>query len=224
VSHAALPVAVLISGTGSNLKALIDARDAGRLDIDLCMVVSNRPEAPGLQHARNGRVPFTIINAETAGGADRQDAEIAACLDRCGAELVVLAGYMRILGAGIVERFAGRMINLHPSLLPSYPGLDTYSRVLATADTEHGSSIHFVTAELDGGPVISQVRIPILEGDDPHSLAARLGPNEHRLLLATVELFTRHRVKMGSEGVLMDGIRLQRPLLLNDDDSLEIPE
>lgn len=217
-----LPVAVLISGTGSNLATLIRARDEGRLDIDLRMVISNRAKAPGLDHARNGGVPITVINAETAGGGGKQDEEIAACLEACGAELVVLAGYMRILGAEIAERFAGRMINLHPSLLPKYPGLDTYSQVLATSDTEHGSSIHFVTAELDGGPVISQVRIPILDDDDPQSLAARLGPNEHRLLVATVELFVHRRVKMHPEGVSLDGKRLQRPLLLDDDDTFTL--
>jgi len=221
MSGRALPIAVLISGTGSNLRALIRARDEGRLDLDLRLVVSNRAEAPGLEHARNGGVACAVINAETAGGKDHQDAAIAAHLEQSGAELVILAGYMRILGPEIVARFAGRMLNLHPSLLPKYPGLDTYAQVLAAGDAEHGSSIHFVTAELDGGPVISQVRIPVLASDDTHTLAARLSPNEHRLLLATVELFVGGRVKMGPEGILLDGERLPRPLSLRDDDTFD---
>ena len=214
-----LKVAVLISGTGSNLRALIQACDAGRINLDFRMVISNQPAAPGLDHARKAGIPVSVISVKDAGGRGQQEGQIADCLQSCDAELIVLAGYMQILGEALVRQFEGRMINLHPSLLPKYPGLHTYDQVLGTSDREHGSSIHFVTAELDGGPVISQVRIPILPDDNPGALARRLGPEEHRLLLATVELFAIRQVKMDSDGVQLDGQRLRQPLLLDDEDT-----
>ena len=216
-----LPVAVLISGTGSNLKALINAVEQDHLELDLCHVISNRTDAPGLDHASDAGIPCSVINAHSAGGSEDQDREIGQCLAACGAELVVLAGYMRILGADLVQRFLGQMINLHPSLLPRYPGLHTYERVIANGDHEHGASIHYVTTELDGGPVISQVRIPVLPHDTSDTLAARLGPREHNLLQATVELFTHGRVKMRPGGVLLDAQRLQQPLVLSVNNDFE---
>ncbi len=219
MSHRALPVAVLISGTGTNLNALINAVDQGRLNIDLRHVISNRVAASGLDHARAAGIACSVIDAQSAGGSETQDHEILQCLAACGAELVILAGFMRILGSDLVQRFPGQMINLHPSLLPLYPGLHTYERVLATQDREHGASIHFVTTELDGGPVISQVRIVVLPHDNPDTLAARLAPREHSLLTATVELFTRMRVKMRLGSVLLDEQRLRQPLVLNADDA-----
>ena len=215
-----LKIAVLISGTGSNLKALIDARDAGRLNIDIARVISNKAQAGGLQHARSAGIPCSVIPSAGVESREVLDRSIMQSLDEVQPELVVLAGYMRILGAELVNHFAGRIINLHPSLLPLYPGLDTYRRALEAGDTEHGSSMHFVTEGLDDGPLIAQVRIPVLAADDPATLAARLGPQEHRLVVATVELFTRHRVEQSPDGVLVDGAPLPRPLLLNDDDQL----
>lgn len=213
-----LAVAVLISGTGSNLKAVADAMASGLLDINIRLVISNKPDAPGLDHARRAGIPFVIIKP---GDRETQDLEIRQHLLDCGAELVILAGYMRIIGAKLVDAFEGRIINLHPALLPLYPGLDTYQRALDAGDSEHGSSIHFVIAELDAGPVISQVRIPVLKDDDAASLAGRLGPKEHRLLLATVELFAARRVIMASRGVLLDGNALERPLTLNEDNTFD---
>lgn len=213
MSRRPLRVAVLISGTGSNLKTLIDAARSGRLNIEICQVISNRSEAPGLDHARDAGIETGVI---AASGRSAQDRAIAHCLDGKEVELVVLAGYMSILGARLVTRYTGRMINLHPSLLPLYPGLDTYRRALAAGDREHGASIHFVTSDLDSGPVISQVRIPVLPGDTARELATRLGPREHDLLRATVELFTERRVEMHSTAVVLDGRRLTQPLLLNE--------
>lgn len=220
MTRSPLSVAVLISGTGSNLRALIDAMRSGRLDITIPHVISNRREAPGLQHARQAGIPCSIFDLETTGKGPPLDRAIQRCLDPVDPDLIVLAGYMRILGSELVRHFDGRIINLHPSLLPKYPGLDTYRRVLAAGDPVHGSSMHFVTEGLDDGPLITQVRIPVLPDDTPQSLAARLGPEEHRLIVATVELFTRHRVVKGPEGVLIDGKALQRPLLLHSDDRL----
>lgn len=209
-----LKVAVLISGTGSNLKTLIEAVARQRLSLDICLVISNKAEAPGLHHARLAGIPVAVINKQFGSGA-LQDHEITRVLDRAEPDLVLLAGYMRILGAEPVTRYLGRMINLHPSLLPRYQGLHTYQRALEAGDTEHGGSIHFVTTELDGGPVISQVRIPVDTDDDAASLAARLAPREHELLVATMELFTHHRVKMVPGGVSLDENPLAQPLLLN---------
>jgi len=211
-----LRLAVLISGTGSNLKTLIDACGDGRLDLDIVRVVSNRAGAPGLEHARAAGVPWSVIDAAGAAGGQSEDQAVAACLREARPDLVLLSGYMRILGAGLVREFEGRMINQHPSLLPKFKGLDTYRRVLAAGDTEHGASVHFVTAELDDGPVIAQARVPVLAGDTAATLAARLSPVEHRLLLAVMELFTHHRVTMDSGGVMLDGRRLEQPLQLDE--------
>ncbi|NNE06839.1 MAG: phosphoribosylglycinamide formyltransferase [Xanthomonadales bacterium] len=208
-----LRTAVLISGTGSNLKTLIEASNRGRLNLDLCQVISSRADAPGLEHARTAGIPAEVIS-ESDGGL--QDQKITACLRPHDPELVVLAGYMRILGRQPVEAFSGRMINLHPSLLPLFPGLDTYRRVLEAGNPMHGASIHFVTSELDAGPVIAQVQVPVRENDTPGDLAARVGPREHALLTATVELFARRRVEMSHEQVLLDGQPISQPLQLNE--------
>jgi len=220
MSRKPLSVAVLIFDTGSNLKALIDATHAGRLNISIERVISNKAQAGGLEHARKAGIPCSVFDAQSTGVGEPLDRAIADCLDQVRPELVVLAGYMRILGPRLVRKFAGRMINLHPSLLPRYPGLDTYRRCLANGDREHGSSMHFVTEGLDDGPLITQVRIPVLPDDTPQTLAARLGPIEHRLVVATVELFTRHKVEMSGDRVIVDGMPLQRPLELQKDDRL----
>ena len=212
-----MKVCVLISGSGSNLQALIDARDEKRIDIDIVSVISNRADARGLERANKAGIPTSILDHR--GFADRNefDRALALLIGSGNPQLVILAGFMRIIGPGVLDPFNGRIINLHPSLLPLYRGTDTYQRALDAGDREHGASIHFVTGELDGGPVISQVRIPILAGDDKHKLAARLAPMEHRLLVSTIEFFTQHRVESGNTGVLVDESRLSRPLLLQAD-------
>jgi phosphoribosylglycinamide formyltransferase-1 len=211
---------VLISGTGSNLKALIDARDSGRLEVEIARVISNKPQAGGLQHARSAGIPSSVFSSAEAESRAELDRAIMQCLDEVQPDLIVLAGYMRILGGELVNRFAGRIINLHPSLLPLYPGLNTYQRALEAGDNEHGSSMHFVTEGLDDGPLIAQVKIPVQPGDDAGALASRLGPQEHRLIVATVELFTRHTVEQTAGGVMIDGIRLAQPLILDEHDQL----
>jgi phosphoribosylglycinamide formyltransferase-1 len=212
-----LRITVLVSGSGSNLQALIDACAAGRLDADIIHVISNVAAARGLQRARDAGIRSSVL--EHGAFADRS--EFDAALARLAAEdepdLVVLAGFMRIIGTPMLDPFRGRMINLHPSLLPRYRGTDTYQRALDAGDPEHGASIHFVTEELDGGPVIAQVVIPILPGDDAVTLAARLGPMEHRLVVATVGLFAGHRVECIDATVRVDGGVLAQPLRLRDD-------
>jgi phosphoribosylglycinamide formyltransferase-1 len=214
MNNSSLKAAVLISGTGSNLKALIDAVGRGQLNLDIVQVVSNRPKAPGLGHARSASIPFSVIDHADYPERAEHDAAVADVLLQSGAELIILAGYMRILGEDFANRFAGRMINLHPSLLPLYKGLDTYDRALDAGDTETGASIHFVTAGLDSGPVISQIRIPILKGDDAATLKARLGPLEHELLVATVRLFCERKIHCADNTVSYAGKEIEQPLQL----------
>jgi len=215
-------ITVLISGNGSNLQALIDARDSGRLKLKRLHVISNIAEAFGLERARKAGIPCSILSHKTFATRDEFDLELAGVIAAQRPDLIILAGFMRILGPPILRRFAGKMINLHPSLLPLYPGTDTYERALRAGDDAHGASMHFVTAELDGGPVISQVRIPIKKGDDAQSLAKRLAPREHELVVATTELFIRNSVQCRHDRVFVNGKPLERPLLLRPNGQLEL--
>lgn len=213
---------VLISGTGSNLQALIDAIEAGRMELEINHVISNVADAKGLQRAEKAGIRTSVL--EHGRFADRNDfdAALALLMAAGNPDLVILAGFMRIIGTPVLEPFKGRMINLHPALLPRYRGINTYQRAIDGGDQEHGASIHFVTAELDGGPVISQVVIPILEHDSPDSLAARLGPKEHELVVATVEFFTRHEVECDGGAIKVDGKIVNRPYLLQADGCLGV--
>ena len=218
---AALRTTVLISGSGSNLQALIDARQAGGLNVEIGHVISNVTGAHGLQRAAQAGIRTSVL--EHGGFASREafDQALSRLIAEGRPQLVVLAGFMRIIGPAVLDPLRGRMINLHPSLLPLYRGTDTYQRAIDAGDTSHGASIHFVTEELDGGPIISQVLIPILAGDDAASLQARLAPMEHRLVVATVALFSCHRVECGDGQVFVDGSRLDRPLRLQADGQLD---
>ncbi len=210
-----LRVAALISGAGSNLAVALDAIAAGRLNARVVEVISNRAQAPGLDLARRHGVDTRVIDAATAGDAG-QDATIEQRLNELSPDLVLLTGYMRILGPGPVNAFHGKMINQHPSLLPKYKGLHTHRRAIEAGDREHGASLHFVTPELDGGPVIAQVRVPIRHGDDETSLAERLRPREQDLLLAVLPLFAARRLDLGPDGPRLDGRPLTQPLLLQE--------
>ena len=212
-----LRAGVLISGTGSNLKALISAIENNGLELNIVRVVSNRADAPGLGHAKNAGIPISVISHTDYPDRQAHDAAVMEALQQDQAELVILAGYMRILGEGFTHQYSGRMINLHPALLPLYKGLDTYNRVLQAGDEETGASIHFVTAGLDSGPVISQIKTPVLPDDDAASLAARLGPLEHKLVVATVELFCKRKVHYQQGAVFHQGQVIEQPLQLRHD-------
>jgi phosphoribosylglycinamide formyltransferase-1 len=212
---------VLVSGNGSNLQALIDARGAGKLNIEITHVISNVASANGLKRAAEAGIPTSILEHGSFASRDEFDRALALLMTSGEPDLVVLAGFMRIIGPRVLEPFAGKMINLHPSLLPLYKGTETYRRALEAGDLTHGASIHFVTGELDGGPVISQVTIPILKNDDPQSLAARLAPMEHRLVVATVRFMAEHRVECREGAVIIDGMRQERPLQLQDNDQFK---
>jgi phosphoribosylglycinamide formyltransferase-1 len=207
-----LPIVVLISGNGSNLQAIIDAVEAGMLHADIRAVISNRPAAYGLKRARRHRITTAVVDHRDYPDRERFDQALQHCIDRFRPGLVVLAGFMRILTPAFVEHYRGRMINIHPSLLPRYTGLNTHQRAIDANDREHGVSIHFVTNELDGGPVISQARVPILPGDDTAALAARVLAQEHVLYPQTLEWYCRGRLRQRDNHVLFDGKRLDKPI------------
>lgn len=235
-----LKAAVLISGSGSNLKALIQAVNSGDLALDIVRVISNRADAGGLAYAQAAGIPVSVVPHQDYASRDAHDDAISGVLEIAQPELIILAGYMRILSDAFAQRYSHCMINLHPSLLPLYKGLNTYKRTLDAGDKETGASIHMVTAGLDDGPVISQVRIPIKVDDDAASLAARLGPLEHQLLVATVRQFCTQalRYEMAADGnggnsrdksrndasangrLIFKGKTLEAPLQLQSDGSL----
>ena len=211
-----LKIAVLASGRGSNLQALIDARRDGQLPIEVVLVAGDKAQALALRRAETAGIPTLALDPRGYASRAAYDADLFARIASSGAELVVLAGFMRILDASVLLPWSGRIINIHPSLLPKYAGLHTHRRALAAGDAEHGSSVHFVTAELDGGPVLAQARIAVLPGDTPETLADHLLAHEHRLLVATVAAIAARRITLGSEGVLHDGVALEAPLQLRD--------
>ena len=206
-----LRVAVLLSGRGSNLGALIEATRAG-LPIRIVAALSNKPDAPGLGLARDASIPTSVVEPRAHVDKAAFEAALFEAVAASGAELVVLAGFMRVLSAETVEHWRGRLINIHPSLLPKYQGLHTHARALEAGDREHGASVHFVTPVLDGGPVLMQVRIPVLPADTADTLAARLLPQEHRLLVAAVRLFAERRVRLDGDRIGVDGEVLAAPL------------
>ena len=174
-------VGVLISGRGSNMAALIEAAKAEDYPAEIALVVSNKADAAGLGRARAEGVEAMAIRAKDFADRDAFEAAIDAELRARGVRIVCLAGYMRILGPAFVERWRGRMINIHPSLLPAYKGLHTHERALADGVSEHGCTVHLVTPELDDGEILAQARVPVLPGDDADKLAARVLAEEHRL-------------------------------------------
>jgi phosphoribosylglycinamide formyltransferase-1 len=216
-----MPVVVLISGTGTNLQALIDAIAAGEVHARIAAVISNRPGAGGLERARRAGITTHVL--DHTGYPDRAafDAALAATIDAYRPGLVVLAGFMRILTPDFVEHYAGRMINIHPSLLPDFRGLNTHERVLRAGVKEHGASVHFVNNELDGGPVIMQARIPVRSDDTPKTLAARVQQREHRLYPRVVGLLADGRLMLQGGAVWFDDAPLDAPLDLDTQASPE---
>lgn len=212
-------IAVLASGRGSNLQALIDAQRAGQMPGRIVLVAGDRAEAPALRAAETAGIPTLAL--APAGYAERShfDAELFARIAACAPDLIVLAGFMRVLSPAVLEPWAGRILNIHPSLLPRHRGLATHRKVLAAGDHEHGASVHFVTAELDGGPVLAQARIPVPAGITAEALGERVLEQEHRLLPACVALLASGRVRLQGEIILLDGVPLPAPLQLGPADT-----
>ena len=201
-------LAVLISGTRSNLQAILDAIDAGELPARVSLVLSNKAGAAGLARAERAGVPAQAIDHR--GFPDRAsfDQAMIERIDAHGADTVVLAGFMRILSPGFVRHYQGRLINIHPSLLPKYPGLNTHARALEAGDREHGCSLHFVTDELDGGPLIAQARFPVAANDTAETLSEKVQAREHRLYPQVLRWRAQQRLQMTDQGVELDGERL----------------
>lgn len=214
-------IAILVSGRGSNLQALLDAIDAGRLDARIVGVFSDRPRAAALE-----RVPAPLRwSADARRFPDRAgfDATLADAVEAVRPDWVICAGYMRILGEAFISRFRGRLLNIHPSLLPKYRGLHTHARALEAGDREHGASVHWVVPELDAGAVIAQAVIPVLPGDKPEDLAARLLPREHALLAAVAALAVSGRLTEQGDEAWLDGQPLLKPLSLDSAGQLTLP-
>ncbi|GAB5498860.1 MAG: phosphoribosylglycinamide formyltransferase [Pseudohongiellaceae bacterium] len=196
------PIVVLISGNGSNLQALIDA--SVHSNFKIAGVISNQPDALGLERAQRDDIPTRVV--DHSGYADRKEFDLALleAIEEFDPKLVVLAGFMRILGPEFVSHYAGRLINIHPSLLPRYPGIKTHQRAIDAGDKEHGCTVHFVTDETDGGPVIAQERVPITSADTPASLAARVLEKEHLVYAKVVSWFAAGRLRMVGNHALLD--------------------
>lgn len=198
-------VVVLLSGTGSNLQALIDSDDVKASPANIRAVISNRADAYGLQRAKDAGIDTRVLDHKAFEGREAFDAALIEVIDEFKPQLVVLAGFMRILSAEFVRHYQGRLLNIHPSLLPKYKGLHTHQRALEAGDGEHGCSVHFVTEELDGGPLVVQAVIPVESDDSPHSLAQRVHAQEHRIYPLAVRWFAEGRLSLDERGALLDG-------------------
>ncbi len=210
-----LPIVILLSGRGSNFKAIVDAINNDGLPVKICAVVSNRSDAKGLAYAQHAGLQTRSLNADNYPSRERFDQAMQDCIDTFNPTLVVLAGYMRILTADFVRHYAGRLINIHPSLLPEFRGLDTHRRALEAGVKQHGASVHFVTEELDGGPIVLQASVPVIEDDTSESLAARVLTAEHRIYPKVLGWFAENRLDWNNGQVLLDG----KPLTSTPQDS-----
>lgn len=196
------PIAVMISGNGSNLQALIDH------NIDIALVISSNPKAFGLSRAKQANIPTAVLEARQFNSPEEQDDYLLEQLAKFNIQLIVLAGYMRILGNKIIKQYYPHIINTHPSLLPKYPGLDTYQRALDAKDTEHGCTIHLVNEELDSGPIIAQVAFPIGDEDDKSSLKNKTQHIEHKLYPKVVQMLLNDELKITAQGILHQNQKL----------------
>ncbi|MFT0531409.1 phosphoribosylglycinamide formyltransferase [Castellaniella hirudinis] len=195
-----LRVAILISGRGSNMQALAQAVAAEALPVDICTVVSNRADAAGLAWARGQGLPAVALAHRDYPSREAFDAALQAHLDALAPDYILLAGFMRVLGADFVQHFAGRIINIHPSLLPAFPGLHTHQQALAQGVQWHGCTVHFITPVLDHGPIIAQGVVPVRHDDTPDALAARLLPMEHQVFVQTLRWLAQGRVRLLADG------------------------
>lgn len=197
-------LAILISGRGSNLQAFIDACASGELAAQIAIVISNNPEADGLQRAERADLPHRCIDHRNYSSREDFDQALVDELHAHEVDLVVLAGFMRILTPVLIKPYLGRLLNIHPSLLPKYPGLRTHQRALEAGDTEAGVTVHFVTQELDGGPPVLQARVPVMPGDTAATLAARVSVQEHIIYPLAVRWLLQGRLALTDKGATLD--------------------
>ena len=198
-------IVVLISGSGSNLQALIDAAELGGINGNIVAVISNKPEVYGLTRAENAGIATAVVDHRQFDAREAFEAELSNVINQYSPDLILLAGFMRILNSEFVQPYEGKMLNIHPSLLPKYKGLHTHRRALENGDTEHGVSVHFVTAELDGGPVIAQRIVKVEESDNEQSLQQKVRQQEHQLYPEVVAKFCNDRLKYQDGKAYLDG-------------------
>lgn len=211
-----LRTAVLISGSGTNLQAIIDRILAGDLAVHLAEVLSDRPDALGLTRAHEAGIPARVIDYSQSNSRPQADEKLLAALETRAPDLVVLAGFMRILPPDIVNAYRGRMLNIHPSLLPKYRGLHTYRKAIESGDTWHGSTVHYVTADLDAGPSIIQYKIPIRDGETEASLRARVQQGEYVIYPRAISWIADGRLSLNGADVRLDGTLLDAPIILEE--------
>lgn len=200
-----LDVVVLISGRGSNLQSIIDQAQAGSLPIRIRAVISNCADAYGLERARNANIPARVLDHRQFAKRAAYDQALMQLIDEYQPQLVVLAGFMRILGQAFVKHYDGCLMNIHPSLLPEFPGLDTHARAIAGGATRHGASVHFVVPEVDAGAIIIQATVRVYDDDTPERLAERVLKEEHRILPLAIRWFAENRLQIRDGRVLLDG-------------------
>ena len=201
-------IAVLLSGRGSNFQSILSASQSGKLGGEIALVISNRPGAGGLDIAREAGIATALIDHQAYATREAFDADLAGALESQSPDLIVLAGFMRILTSEFVSRFAGRLMNIHPSLLPLYPGLHTHQRALDAGDTHAGATVHYVTGELDGGPPVLQAKVAVQPGDNADSLAARVLQVEHEIYPTAIEWHLSERLQFRSGTLYLDGTAL----------------
>jgi len=214
-------IVVLISGSGSNLQAILDACKTGFIAGRVSAVISNKAGVYGLERAAVAGVKTLVLDHKAYANRTNYDKALMAAIDAEQADLVVLAGFMRILTPEFVSHYQGRLLNIHPSLLPKYQGLNTHQRAIDAGDTEHGCSVHFVTAELDGGPVVLQAKVPVFSDDDAAAVAARVHEQEHRIYPLVVRWFCQDRLQHLADKALLDGQILSAHGYADDDDDNE---
>ncbi len=208
-------VVVLISGVGRNLQTLIDQSFDGTLPAEIVGVISNNPTAQGLLRAKNADIPHQVINHRNFADKVDYEKQLQKNIDEYRPDLIVLAGFMRILGKHFVNHYLGRMLNIHPSLLPKYRGLNTHQRALDNGETTHGASVHFVTPELDGGPVIIQSQVPIKTSDSAESLSSRVQAQEQLIYPIAISWFALGKIQLSNGVLLHDNNRLEQPILFD---------
>ena len=198
-------IVVLISGTGTNMLAIQDACEQNRIAGNVVAVIANKPSAKGLEKAAEKGISTEVLSHKAFATREAYDAELKVLVDSYQPDLIVLAGFMRILTADFTRHFEGRMFNIHPSLLPKYKGINTHQRALDAGDTEHGVSVHFVTEELDGGPVVLQAKVPVFDGDTADDLQARVHEQEHRIYPLVVSWCCQQRLTLTGGRAVLDG-------------------
>lgn len=207
-------IVVLVSGRGSNLEALIEASAEQRINGSIVAVISNRAAAPALSKARRADIPTLVVSDENC-TPHEFEARLLEAVQQSTPDLIVLAGFMKILGQSFTDAFEGRILNIHPSLLPAYKGLNTHQRVLAAGERVHGCSVHFVNHELDAGPLVIQARVTVSEQDTAQSLAQRVLVQEHRIYTYAVALFCQERLELRGGHCFLDGCALSKPIVLD---------